>query len=103
MKGLRQYIRQILNEENVVLYHRTSPEKAKLIKSTGRFDSKIKTNFGTEIYFSNRPDGSATGYGEGLVSVVIPSQYANLDDEFPDGEQHYWVSAKDLHRFGRII
>ena len=103
MKHLRQYIRKILNEENITLYHRTSPDQAELIKRTGLFDSKIKTQFGTEVYFSNRPDGEGAGYGDALVSVEIPIQYANLDDEFPDGEQHYWVSAKDISRFGRIM
>ena len=102
MNLLREYIRELLAEEILTLYHRTSPDKAAIIRQAG-FDSKIKTSFGTEVYFSTKPDGEATGYGSELVSIEIPEQYANLDDEFPDGEQHYWVAAKDLARFGRVI
>ena len=102
MNLLREYIRELLTEEILTLHHRTSPDKAATIRQTG-FNSKIKTSFGTEVYFSTKPDGEATGYGSELVSIEIPEQYANLDDEFPDGEQHYWVAAKDLARFGRLL
>ena len=85
------------------LYHRTSPANAAVIRRAG-FTSKIKTNLGTEVYFSTKPDGAAsTSYGTEVVSVEIPEQYANLDDEFPDGEQHYWVTAKDISKFGRLL
>jgi hypothetical protein len=102
MNSLREYIRELLSEEILTLHHRTSPDKAATIRQAG-FNSKIKTSFGTEVYFSTKPDGEATGYGSELVSIEIPEQYANLDDEFPDGEQHYWVAAKDLARFGRLL
>ncbi|MEO2157782.1 MAG: hypothetical protein ABGX31_00430 [bacterium] len=98
---LREYIRELLSEEILTLHHRTSPDKAAIIRQAG-FDSKIKTSFGTEVYFSTKPDGEATGYGSELVSIEIPEQYANLDDEFPDGEQHYWVTTKNLSQFGRL-
>lgn len=102
MKLLREYIRSLLFEESLTLYHRTSPENAERIRQLG-FDSKIKTSFGTEVYFSTSPDGEAAGYGDELVTIAIPERYANLDDEFPDGEQHYWVSARDLSHFAKVL
>ena len=104
MKLLLEQWKKYLTEEagEIRLYHRTSPENVKLIKARG-FDSKIKTNRGTEVYFSNREDGQNSGYGEAIVAVDIPKQYTNLDDEFPDGEEHYWVSANNLKKYGKII
>jgi hypothetical protein len=47
--------------------------------------------------------GEVTGYGNNVVVVQIPEEYANLDDEFPSGEKHYWVSSEDLRQHGKII
>ena len=101
MKLLREYIGMLLAEKTLLLYHRTN--NAAAIQRNG-FTSKIKTGFGTEVYFSTSPNGEATNdYGNELVAIEIPEQYANLDDEFPDGERHYWVSAKDISRFGNLV
>lgn len=85
----------------LTLYHRTNEDPQK-IENEG-FTSKIFTSFGNEIYFSDTRDGQGTGYGENIVVVEIPEEYANLDDEFPSGEKHYWVSAKNLKKYGKII
>lgn len=85
------------------LYHRTSKRAADKIYDTGKFTSNIDTSFGTEIYFSNKPSGAISGYGPSLVAVDIPEKYTHIDDEFPDGEKHYRVSAADLLRFGRLV
>lgn len=87
----------------VRLYHRTSEKAADKIYDTERFTSNINTSFGTEIYFSNKPSGAISGYGPSLVAVDIPEKYIHIDDEFPDGEKHYRVSAADLLRFGRLV
>ena len=70
------------------LYHRTSPEMAAEIRRTGRWLSKENTQ---EVYFSNRRDGQAEGYGTAVVHVRVPESLAELEDEFPDGEQHFRV------------
>ena len=72
------------------LYHRTSPEKATEIHTTGRWTSLENTQ---EAYFSNRRDGQAVGYGTAVVHVRVPEAWAELDDEFPDGEQHFRVKV----------
>ena len=91
----------------LTLYHRTTPQAAKAIYRDGKFSSKIRTQFGTEVYFSNRVEGQGDGYGEGIVAVEIPPQYANLSDEFPDGtlnpEQHYWIRSWDIQRHGKLV
>ena len=87
----------------LTLYHRTSPEIAAEIYKSGKFDSKIKTSMGTEVYFSTKYGGHASDYGSAVVAVRIPERYANLDDEFPDGEQHYWVAARHLRRHGVLF
>ena len=75
------------------LYHRTTPEAAAQILATGRMDSRENTR---EAYFSTRREGHAEGYGEGVVHLRIPRYLAELEDEFPDGEQHYRVMVADL-------
>lgn len=69
------------------LYHRTSKANAEAIRSTGRMFSRE----GGKVYFSNRRDGHAEGYGEAVIHIRVPRAWANLDDEFPNGEKHYHV------------
>lgn len=75
------------------LYHRTTPEAVALILATGRMVSRENTG---EAYFSTVADGHAAGYGEALVHVRVPTEWTELDDEFPDGEQHYRVKVSLL-------
>ena len=96
-------LREIIREEVLRLYHRTTPEVADEIRRGGSFKTRIKTDMGSEVYFSDRQDGMASGYGGSVVAVDIPEEYANLDDEFEDGEKHYWVDASDLRRYGSIV
>lgn len=77
------------------LYHRTSPECAARIRATGVWESRENTR---EAYFSTRPDGMADGYGDAIVHVRVPAAWCQLDDEYPDGEQHYRVSVDRLTR-----
>lgn len=75
------------------LYHRTTPEAAADIARTRRMTSLENTR---EAYFSTSLHGQATGYGDGVVHVRVPAELAELDDEFPDGEQHYRVHIDRL-------
>lgn len=77
------------------LYHRTTPEAAEEILRQGRMTSKENP---ARAYFSTSPTGQGEGYGEAVVHVRVPKEHAELDDEFPDGEQHY---AVPLHRLTR--
>lgn len=43
------------------------------------------------VFFSDRKDGMATGYGHQCVSVTVPLDDAWLSDEFPSGEKHYAI------------
>jgi hypothetical protein len=102
MKFIFENWRKHLNENKLLLYHHTSPENANVIKTTGDWQSKIRTSQGTEIYFSNSPEGQAGGYGKAVVEIEIPEEFTHLDDEFPDGERHYWVDAADLRYHAKI-
>jgi hypothetical protein len=75
------------------LYHRTDLESARSILRTGRFRSRENTG---EAYFSNAPTGAAVGYGEAVVHIRVPVEMADLEDEFPDGEQHYRVRPQRI-------
>lgn len=79
--------------EYLDLYHRTTPDAAERILSTGRWVSRENTQ---EVYFSTRPAGQAEGYGASIVHVRVPAEWCELDDEFPDGEQHYRVHVDRL-------
>jgi hypothetical protein len=102
MKNLFENWRGYLKEEILTLYHRTQPETAEQILKIGGFTSKIKTNRGEEIYFSDTIEGEGVDYGSGVVKVEIPEEYAELDDEFPSGERHYMVTVGNLNKYGEI-
>lgn len=84
-----------MDDETLIdLYHRTSPEAAEAVLRQRSMLSKENTG---EAYFSTRPDGPAVlGYGEAVIHIRIPARLARLDDEFPDGEEHYRVAVSDL-------
>lgn len=75
------------------LYHRTSAANAARIMSELRMISMENTQ---EVYFSTELAGEAAGYGDAVVCIVIPVELAELDDEFPSGEQHYRVRVADI-------
>lgn len=75
------------------LYHRTDAASAARIVAEGRMTSLENTG---EAYFSDRPDGQTEGYGSVVVHVRVPEDLASLEDEFPDGEQHYRVAVGAL-------
>jgi hypothetical protein len=80
------------------LYHRTTPEAAQAILRDKRMDSKERG----DVFFSTHRSGdNSTGYGSAVVHVRVPEHLAELDDEFPNGEQHYRVNNRSLkpHHF----
>ena len=70
------------------LYHRTSEEAARAIIQAGHFLTRENTR---EAFVSTHVDGQAAGYGTAIVHVRVDEADAQLDDEFPDGEQHYRI------------
>lgn len=72
----------------VDLYHRTSSESAQRIATTGQMLTRENTH---DSYFSTHVDGQTDGYGDTVVWVRVPEGHVTLDDEFPNGEQHYRV------------
>lgn len=79
------------------LYHRTTAATRRAILATGRMVSRENTG---DVYFTTDPsaESQAVGYGAAIVHVRVPAQLAELDDEFPSGEQHYRVKADRLTR-----
>lgn len=58
-----------------------------------------KTNIGgvPNAYFSTHADSEyIKGFGDHVVHVRVPQHLAQLEDEFPSGEQHYTVPTKRL-------
>ncbi|WP_301851093.1 hypothetical protein [Rhodococcus pyridinivorans] len=77
----------------MLLYHRTSKLAADEIIANRSWRSRENTQ---EVYFSSIPDGQTEGYGAVVVCVDVPESVAELEDEFPDGEQHFRVAVSDL-------
>lgn len=75
------------------LYHRTTRQRALQILQERRMVSRENNR---RAYFSDRADGHATGYGQGVVMIAVPAELAELEDEFPDGELHYTIAVDDL-------
>ena len=83
-----------------ILYHRTTPELAAVIRAQRRFISAENTG---SAFFSTHVDGQTDGYGTAIVEVHVPVDLFDeetgqfdgdkgwLDDEFPSGEQHWAI------------
>jgi 2'-5' RNA ligase len=89
-----------MDDEHLDLYHRTTPEAAAAIYRDKRMHSRENLGGRKPVYFStfrgDEKDAQGSGYGEGVVHVRVPHHIAEIDDEFPSGEQHYNIDAKDL-------
>ncbi|WP_157953328.1 2'-5' RNA ligase family protein [Streptomyces sp. MH60] len=89
-----------MDDEHLDLYHRTTPEAAAAIYRDKRMTSKERIGNDRPVFFStfrgDEEDAQGRGYGEGVVHVRVPHEIANIDDEFPSGEEHYWVHAGHL-------
>jgi 2'-5' RNA ligase len=87
-------------DEHLHLYHRTTPENAAAIYRDKRMHSRENLGGRKPLYFStfrgDEEDAQGREYGEGIVHVRVPHHIAEIDDEFPSGEQHYSIDAKDL-------
>lgn len=94
------FFRQAEAVEHLDLYHRTTPEAADAIYRDKRMHSKENLGGRKPLYFStfrgDEPDAAGRGYGEGIVHVRVPHHIAEIDDEFPSGEEHYLIDQKDL-------
>lgn len=75
------------------LYHHTSPAAAAAIYATHAVAAR---EAGGWVYASTSRGGQAAGYGPAVVHLRVPASLAVLDDEFPDGEQHYRVPGAAL-------
>lgn len=76
------------------LYHRTTPEALEAITASGTMTTRENT---PEVYFSTVSEGGhGDGYGSAVVWIRVPEDSVELDDEFPDGEQHFRVPIKEI-------
>jgi len=86
-----------LNQQQFLdLYHHTSPEAAQAIYATGRMKN-IHNDSRQAAFFTTDPGSEyASAFGSGVVHARVPDHIAELDDEFPSGEQHYAVPLNKL-------
>lgn len=82
------------------LYHRTTEEKAQKILRDLSWVSLENTG---DVFLSTHPDRMIVGYGPVVVAVDVPDEYIMIDDEFPDGEEHYRVHASKLQGLNVMI
>ena len=69
-----------VSEDGLIhVYHRTTPANAESIRTSGRMLAKENG-----LFFSTKPDGQASGYGEGIVDFWIPANLLEMDDWFGD-------------------
>lgn len=79
------------------LYHGTSRENASAIRATKSMTSKTSIGGVPNAYFSTHADSEyIKGFGADVVHVRVPTHLAQLEDEFPSGEQHYTVPIRRL-------
>jgi hypothetical protein len=78
----------------VTVFHRTTPENAEAILSTGKMSGKEDG-----LFFSTKPDGQNAGYGTAVVEMKIPAWKLELDDVF-DGEAHLRLPTDSA---GRVV
>lgn len=79
---------------NLDLYHRTSAKNADTIYSQRQMNSQYSDK--TAYFSTHRESEYGKGFGEGVVHVNVPEKMAQLEDEFPSGEQHYRVPVRKL-------
>lgn len=81
----------------ITMYHRTNtPEAKEAIYKTGKFKSKENTD---ETFFSDNLESEyGKGFGDHVVAVKIDPKYVRLNDQFPNGENHYAVPNKYLNK-----
>ena len=73
---------------NITVYHRTTKENADLIRKTGIMKAKEDA-----LFFSSRPEGYASDYGNEVLAFNIPSTVLEVNDIF-DGEVHFDIPLK---------
>lgn len=74
----------------------TSESEAKRIRSTGRLTSHLPSG---EVYFTSSPTtlhSTVFCGGPSIVECEVPKGIARIEDEFPDGERHFTVRARDV-------
>lgn len=72
----------------VTVYHRTTPESAKLIRESG-----VMRGAEDGVFFSSIPDGAASSFGAEVLEMRIPASRLNLDDLF-SSEAHFRLPTK---------
>ena len=71
---------QVDDNGYVTVYHRTTPENAKAIQTTGKMSAKEDG-----LFFSSNANGTNNkGYGSAVVELKIPAEDLVLDDIFDD-------------------
>ena len=84
-----------VNSAKLDLYHRTTPEAAEQINKQKSMNIG-KENTGETYWSTHKDSDQAEGYGQGVVHIRVPENVAELDDEFPSGEQHYRVHPRHI-------
>ena len=74
----------------ITVYHRTSKDNATAIRKTGIMKAKEDA-----LFFSSKPEGYATDYGDTVVTLRIPSTKLRINDIF-DGEVHFDMPLKRI-------
>lgn len=78
---------QVTEDGLVTVYHRTTPESAEIIRSSGHMTPKEDG-----LFFSTSRTGQAEGFGDEVIEMQIPADRLLLDDLF-DGEAHLRLPA----------
>ena len=82
----------------VTVYHYTSESARAAILADQRWLSKEADGW---VYVTSHRGGQAQGYGPAVVALAVPDDVLELDDEFPDGEQHFRIHVGTLHTLMR--
>lgn len=83
---------EVDEDGNITLYHNTSKNNAEAIRTTGIMKAKEDG-----IFFSTKPDGQISGYGDTVLKFKIPAKFLLLDDIFDD-EAHLRMPLKNKNQ-----
>lgn len=76
----------------ITVYHATNNSSAENIIKSGKMSAKEDG-----LFFSTKPDGQITGYGDTVIEMKIPVEKFEIDDMF-ENEVHLRIKLKNLNQ-----
>ena len=94
-KTAEDYVKaQTPSKDYITVYHRTDVP----IENFGKTPTYSKENAG-EFFVSNKKNGQAEGYGKNILELRVKKSDLTINDEFPNGENHYTLPTSKVDNY----